>query len=33
MTYSDLPRIGHQTAQSAIVCVAMRFYDGKNTVL
>ena len=33
MTYSDLPRTGHQTAQSAIVCFAMQFYDGKNTVL
>ena len=33
MTYSDLPRISHQTAQSAVVRVAMRFYDGKNTVL
>ncbi len=31
MTYSDLPRISHQTAQSAVVRVAMRFYDGKNT--
>ena len=29
MTYSDLPRIGHHTAQSAIVCFAMRFYDDK----
>ena len=33
MAYSDLTRIGHQTAQSAVVRVAMRFYDGKNTVL
>ena len=33
MTYSGLIRIGHQTAQSAVVRVAMRFYDGKNTVL
>ena len=33
MTYSDLIRTGHQTAQSAVVRVAMRFYDGKNTVL
>ena len=33
MAYSDLPRISHQTAQSAVVRVAMRFYDGKNTVL
>ena len=33
MTYSDLTRIGHHTAQSDIVCFAMRFYDDKNTVL